>query len=211
MVSNSSYPPHACTCIYTCSLIHSSFFTSSVLSSLLFSCLVLFVFSHSCPLSKKKSGIWRQTLRDMNRSMRILLRKRRKNFVLSSLRLAMKSLRARRPSISSFNNNHKHKVSGYLGSLIIHLTTNIQNLKSCYNSHLISPTRLLLSVKQLKSVEEVKDKVSYGAMVWCCAVLLNFALIMMLLLNFALILMLLSLSLSLSLSFVLTIIPSECR
>ena len=60
--------------------------------------------------------------------------------------------------------------SSYLGSLIIHLTTNIQNLKSCYNSHLISPTRLLLSVKQLKSVEEVKDKVSYGAMVLCVVV-----------------------------------------
>jgi ABC-type nickel/cobalt efflux system permease component RcnA len=100
--------------------------------------------------------------------------------------MPISSLRKKNDSISSFNNNHKHKVSNssYLGSLIIHLTTNIQNLKSCYNSHLISPTRLLLSVKQLKSVEEVKDKVSYGAMVWCCAVLfaLTFCKVLLLLL-----------------------------
>ena len=36
-----------------------------------------------------------------------------------------------------------------------------------YISHLISPTRVLLSVKWLKSVEEVKRQVSYGAMVLC--------------------------------------------
>ena len=42
-------------------------------------------------------------------------------------------------------------------------------LKSLYISHLISPTRLLLSVKQLKPVE---DKVSYSAMVLCDVVVL---------------------------------------
>jgi hypothetical protein len=47
----------------------------------------------------------------------------------------------------------------------------LSDLKSLYISYLISPTRLLLSVKQLKPVEEAKDKVSYGAMVSCCAVL----------------------------------------
>ena len=46
----------------------------------------------------------------------------------------------------------------------------LDNLKSCYNSNLISPTRLLLSVKQLKAVE-VNLEVSYCT-IWCCAMLL---------------------------------------
>jgi hypothetical protein len=49
-----------------------------------------------------------------------------------------------------------------------HFSIALYALKSLYISHLISPTCLLFSVKQLKLVEKVKErKVSYGAMVSC--------------------------------------------
>jgi len=41
-----------------------------------------------------------------------------------------------------------------------HVSIALSALKSLYISHLISPTRFLLSVKQLKAVQEFKDKVS---------------------------------------------------